>query len=202
MLISYQLDERIRKRVRVSWKDVRLYYERNSDIFNPPPAARFRLIRVPGVNTEAIARVQEALDAGKSFEEVARTADNTHHPENGGLIADTRPFTGDYEHAEFNLARPLEDAAHALKPGGFTRTPTDLSGDKAWLYLDEIIRQARPLSDKDVQLEIANRLSQDARARELQNYIGGLKRRASFSDLESMVRALVEAAAERYWPKE
>jgi hypothetical protein len=201
LLIEYEISEKIRKKVRTGWKDVRLYYERNPELYAPPPTARFRLIRVPGSDAEGIAKVQAALDAGEPFEKVAGQAPNTFHPEEGGMgspLGD-RTFTGEYATAPLNLMPPLEAAAHELTPGKWKRV--DLGRDTAWLYLESITRKSRPLSDRDVQLEIAKKLSTDAESLERQNYIDHLKNRASFSDMDAMVKTLVEAAAERYWPK-
>ena len=139
---------------------------------------------MPGSDTEGIAKVQAALDAGEPFEKVAGQEPNTFHPEDGGMGSPMgdRTFTGDYATATLNLMPPLERAA-------------------AWLYLESISQKSRPLSDRDVQLEIAKTLSTDAESVEKQNYIEHLKKRASFSDMDAMVKTLVEAAAERYWPK-
>jgi hypothetical protein len=200
LLIMYQLDERIRKRVRVSWKDVQLYYERNSDQFNPPPMARFRLIRVPASDAAGLETVQKALDGGEPFAKVAAAAPNTYKVEDGGLLGD-RPFSGDYVTANFGLPATLQDAAHGLKPGEYTKAPVGLGKDKVWVLLESVSQKSRPLSDQDVQLEIARKLTSDAESTERENYVNRLKERASFTDLDAMVNTLVEAAAERYWPK-
>ncbi|MEX2219273.1 MAG: hypothetical protein WD749_11015 [Phycisphaerales bacterium] len=201
ILIQHQLMERVYSRARVSWKDVRLYYERNFELYNPPPAARFRLIRVPASRTEAVAKVREALDAGEPFERVAALPENAHNAATGGLLADLRPFTGEYAQADLRLPQVIQAAAQTLQEKQFTRVPVDHAGDKVWVYLDEIIRRARPLAHRDVQLDIARILISTARNQELRNYINQLKRRASFSDMDVMILTILQAAAERYWPE-
>jgi hypothetical protein len=75
MLIGYQLSEKLRKRIRTSWKDVRLYYERNSKVYNPPPVAKFRLIQVPADQAAEIADVQTRLGRGRALRNGCTTAD-------------------------------------------------------------------------------------------------------------------------------
>jgi len=198
LLIGFQLEERIRKRVRVSWKDVRLWYERNYETFNPPATATFRMIQVPADRTEALARVQAALGAGTPFIEVARSEDNTNARENAGLWG-TRQFTGEYKDATlFN--EPLNTAARSLTPGNWTG-PIDFSGTKAFLYLESIEQTSRPLSDPHVQLAIANFLNNQAFDNERKKYIAKLKERASYSPIEQMAERLTQIAAARYWPR-
>lgn len=200
VLIWYQLEERIRRRVRVSWRDMQRYYERNADVYNPPPVAKFRLIRVPAGNPEAVSAIGAALARGEPFAEVARRAENVYNREGGGQVPD-RPFTGQFAAGEFFAPGPLNDAARTLTPGTFTPEPIDVGSDKAWLYLEAIERRSRPLSDRDVQLEIARRLKESAELAEQRTYLRHLKQRASFTDLEQMVQSLVEIAAARYWPE-
>src|SRR5690606_15074926 len=45
-LISLALFRQINRKVNVSWRDIRQRYERDANVYNPPPTARFRMIRV------------------------------------------------------------------------------------------------------------------------------------------------------------
>jgi hypothetical protein len=200
LLIEFELMERIYKKIRVSWKDVRLYYERHQERFNPPPVARFRLIRVAGTDADGIGKVQAALDGGEPFDAVASRPPNFFHVEEGGLgepLGD-KPLSGEFAATNFGFAPALERAAHELTPGRFVRV--DVGRDAAWLYLESISTKSRALSDRDVQLEILRTMTNELVDAELGNYLQRLKDRASFSDLDMMVEMLVEAAAERYWP--
>lgn len=200
LLIGYQLEEKLRKRVRTSWRDVRLFYERNNALFNPPPVAYFRLIRVPANKPEAIAAIQAALDAGEPFEKVAAMPENDYNAKEGGKAPEQR-FTTEYAKGDF-FVDSLREAARTLTPGQYTHTPVNFRQDKAWLYLEKIVNKGRPLSDTDVQLGIATRLNLAAFDAERKAYIQRLKDRATFTDVEIMAGLLAEAAAERYWPKE
>jgi hypothetical protein len=199
ILIGYQIDERIRKRIRVSWKDVRLFYERNFEAFNPPATATFRMIQVPASDPEALDRVETALRAGAPFEEVARSLDNRHDRENAGFWGALQ-FSGDYAQATlFN--EPLNSAARALTPGAWAG-PLDFAGTKAFLFLEKVDQRSRPLSNPHVQLALANALNQQAFDHERRKYIGRLKDRASYSPIDEMAARLTQIAASRFWPQD
>jgi hypothetical protein len=199
VLINYQISQEIERRVHVSWRDVQLYYERFPAEFHPPPSARFRMIRVPASDTDAVEQVREALaQPGAKFEEVAALPENQWLPDQGGFYAD-KLFTGGYAQGQF-FVEPLNAAARALTPGHWTE-PIDFGRDKAWIYLESVTEIHRPLSDRDVQLDIAQKLTANARQAELRRYMTNLKERASFSDIEQMTAELVRIAADRYWPE-
>jgi hypothetical protein len=196
LLIQYQLEEKIR--VRVSWKDVRLWYERNFEVFNPPATATFRMIQVRADDAEAVARVEAALASGAGFEEVASGGDNFFERDKGGMWGE-KQFTGEYAQAEL-FSEPLNTVARSLEPRKWAG-PVDFGGARTWLYLEGVKQDSQPLSDRDVQLRIANELNRSAFQREQERYIERLKTRASFSDLNEMTRRLTEIAARRYWPE-
>jgi hypothetical protein len=200
MLIEYELSEKLRKRIRTSWKDVRLYYERNRAEFNPPPVAHFRRIDVPANKPDDVAAVQAALDAGTPFATVAQMEQNTYRRSAGGTTPD-QTFTGDYAQASF-FTGPLETAAKSLKPGEFNHAPVDVGTDKTWLFLESIERHNRSLADAETQLLIAGRLNGQAFEAERDNYIKHLKQRATFTDIPTMADELARFAGERYWPQE
>lgn len=204
ILIEYQLQERLRKRIRTTWKDIRQYYERNIDFFNQPPTAHFRLIRVPADNQEAISKIQAALDAGIPFAEVASMPENTYGASEGGRMPPQR-FTGEFAEAEF-FSEQFTPHARALQPGRHTPQPFDVTfGNtpyKAWLFLESIHKPGGSLSDPEIQLRIAEVLDATALNELRRAYIGRLKERATFTDLEVMADRLAEIAADRYWPRE
>jgi hypothetical protein len=202
LLIDYELQERLRRRVRTSWRDVRLYYEKHPEIYNPQPVAQFRMIAVPAERTEAIQKIQAALDSGESFAKAAAMPENAYRPAEGGKFP-PQTFEGEYAEAKFFSDAATNDAAHALKPGGFTKTPFEQGKekDKAWLFLESVERGDRPLSDKDVQLEIAGLLEGRALDEQKRAYLDRLKERASFTDVDSMAAMLAQIAAARYWPE-
>jgi hypothetical protein len=204
ILIQLQIEEKFKNRLKTSWKDVRLYYERNPQIFHPPPKARFRQIVVHEEKGDAVAAIREAFASGKPFAEVAQLPANEYDRAGGGLVAD-REFKGEFAQASLFSAPALNDAAHKLTPGTYTTEPIEVvdgSGKKVfyWLFLESIVDTTRPLSDPEVQLSIAERLDQDAVEAAVNAYIDRLKARASFTDIDAMADVLVEIASERYWP--
>jgi hypothetical protein len=204
ILIELQIEEKFRNRLKTSWKDVRLYYDRNPQIYHPPPKARFRQIIVHEDKTDEVAAIRDALASGKPFAEAAQLPANEYDRAGGGLM-DEREFKGEFSQASLFSVSALNDAAHKLTPGTYTKEPvevTDASNKKilCWLFLESIVDTTRPLSDPDVQLSIAERLDEDAVDAAVEAYISGLKSRASFTDMDTMVEMLVEIASERYWP--
>lgn len=207
LLVDYQLQEKIRRRVRVSWKDVRLYYERNFEVFNPPAEAYLRLIRVPANRADDVARIQAALDAGTPFEQVARLPENTYNAAAGGAQERPITFSGNLSEAKLEVVESMATTIRTLSPGEFNRQPIEFvrgggNVDRMWIYLDSVRQRNRPLSDRDVQREIADLLSKQLTEKEIQLHISRLMERASFTDLETMTRRLVEIAADRYWPQQ
>jgi hypothetical protein len=199
LLIQYQLEEKIRKRVRVSWKDVRLWYERNFERYNPPARAKFRMIQVDAGKADAIARVDAALRAGEPFETVARTADNEHEPEKGGEwgVVEVKGRLGE----EVLFREPLNSAATGLEPGRWAG-PVDMGNTKTWVYLESLEREGRPLSDRDVQLSIAQELNDGGFRAEQERYLRQLRQRADTGEIPAMAQRLTEIAAQRYWPEQ
>jgi hypothetical protein len=212
-LIEFQLQE-VAKRVRVSKRDERLYYDRHYAEYNPPTTATFRIIRVPVSDAAAVERVREGLASGVAFAELAKGKDNTFFPERGGLTREGISFEGELSAAELFRAKdrfgPLNDPARVLTPGQWAG-PIDLpevrdgrgrvreEHEMAWVYLDTLSQVRRPFNDRDVQLEIFDRLTNQQRERDLKAYFARLKKRASFTSLDEMADRIVEIVAERYW---
>lgn len=201
-LIRYQLSKRIYQRISVSKRDITLAYQRNYDVFNPDPYARFRLITVPKTNDAAVKEVVDALEAGEDFISTAARDVNTYDHANAGLR--DVPLKGvatsegaDLSKVEFFPNAILNDAARQLVPGKYVG-PFDWGSDKAWLYLEEIRREVR--SQYDAQLAIENELRNRRSAVQRYRYIQRLKDRAAFTDIEEMTARLVGFAAERCLP--
>jgi hypothetical protein len=159
------------------------------------------MIRVPASDADAVRRVGEALARpGASFAEVASLPENQFLRDQAGLYGD-KEFRDGYAKGRF-FAEPLNAAALSLTPGHWT-DPIDFRGDKTWIYLESITEIHRPLSDRDVQLEIAQKLTASARQAELHRYMQNLKDRSRTgenTELAAMTEELVRIAEARYWP--
>lgn len=197
-LIQYQYERMVRSRVFITMRDLERYYERNFKEFNPDPKARFRVIRVPTSDEEGLRQVREALERGEPFERVASLPVNTSNPQKGGL--DERAFTGEYRDQRFfgSLAE-VNEAVRSLEPGQWTATPVPWGAFTAWIRLESIVRETRPLSDESVQLEILNRLSAREEDARFETYIVRLADRAGLTDMPEIMSRLLWIAERRFW---
>lgn len=195
-LIRLALAQQINRRINVSWRDIRLRYERDQNIYNPPPVASFRLIRTPNDRPEDVARIAERLGAGEPFGEVAQDAANTFERETGGLSQS--PVLGAFEQGEFFPAPALNERARALRPGE-TVGPFELGNNTFWMRLDSVERAS--ISLYDAQLRINQELTLERRRAEQQAYLNRLIERARVSNRDEMLLRLLSIADERYGPR-
>lgn len=197
-LIRHQVRQKINSRVFVTSRDIRQFYEKNDKEYNPDPVARFRLIRIPTTKTGDVQAVQEALDRGEPFEQVASMTANTANPEQGGLQEKT--FTGDLGDASpFGSVKELNEAARALGVGEWTRTPVTYGTWTSWLFLESIEVTRRPLTDEDVQLEIAETLVRRKWDEVFGKYMSRLAEGASLGEVPEIRVRLLRVAVMRYW---
>ncbi len=194
-LISLALFQQINRRINVSWRDIRQRYERDQHVYRPPPTARFRLIRVPTENGEAVARIAERLGA-EPFEEVAADPANTFRPDEGGLHEAT--VEGEFAESQFFGAATLNERARALEPGQVDG-PFELGSNTSWLLLEEVERTS--VSLYEAQLRINQELTLERRRQEQQAYLDRLIERARVHNRDEMFLRLMRIAEERYGPK-
>jgi len=91
---------------------------------------------------------------------------------------------------------PLDEAARELEPGGVSEK-IEVGGQAYWIRLIEIV-QPEGRSLYDAQTEIERRLRDQRMQEEEIRYFSQLFRRGSFTEMEAMMRRLLEFAAERY----
>ena len=202
-LIEHLLDTKISTEVHVTPRDVREYYERHYEEFNPPPVAHFRLIMVRADAQEDVMQIKDKLDAGEPFEKVASLPINRHRPDKGGL-ADDRVIKGEFGKSSFFGPRELNKAAQQLEPGrwaGPIRFGPEGRQSVAWLMLDEI-HQPEQRSLFDVQSAIEQQLIAQFTEDESNRYFRKLLKKGSFTDPMLMGNRLLQVAIERYLPAE
>lgn len=192
-LIQFQLQQRIRKGVNISWRDIEREYERNTELFNPPPTARFRLVQVREGDGEGRSAVEAALASGTPFAEVAALPANRYKRAEGGL--EVRQVEGEFGAGEFFAQADLNRAALGLTPGGVAG-PIAVGQDLFWIHLEAVEEIRRPLYD--MQLGIEDSLKNERTAERFAAYIGRLRERASFTELQSMLERLMTIAEGRY----
>lgn len=183
------------RRVHVSADEVDLEYHRRHKEFNPDPRAIFRRIRVAASDEEAIARIQQRLEAGEAFATVAQDPANRNNPDNGGLVEGIGSFTGDYAEAEFWAAPELNEVARALSVGEWAG-PFEVGSSLNWLQLEKIERKRISLFDARPQIrrELEQRRFKEISDADLQRMFS----RASFTDINVMADQLLAIAESWY----
>jgi hypothetical protein len=197
-LVGYQLQRQIYNRVNISWREILLAYEKEHEKFNPDPAAIFRMIAVSSSKTDTIAKVQETLASGGSFDDLASSDLNEYEPKKGGL----RPkisFKDEYEKFAFFNVAPLNDAAHSLVPGEWAG-PVQVSRTTYWIKLEAVDRFSMDVYHAQLEIERSLKLAHAQEGRE--HYIQRLRAHASFTDVDEMTARLLDIATERYYPVE
>lgn len=206
VLARQQMNETLDRRVRVTWPEIRIAYERDREKFNPPPKAKVRLISVDADDAGAVAEIQRALEAGSSFADVALDERNTSFRAEGGLMQGEQVLDGEtFEDERLNAA------IGKLKEREWTREPVvigfQIEGkprrEAVWIYIEALESKARPLTDPLVQMEITRDLTQRKRLEELDRYILQLRGRAgvqSVRELDAIVDRLVRVVTEEVWP--
>lgn len=191
-IIRAQLNRAIGSRTYVSWREVELAYARDYDLYNPTKVARLRMIQVTGA--ENVQAVTEALEAGESFEDIAKRL-SSFRADEGGLwtieieregYAATRIFAPD----------ELNEVAVTLEVGEISES-FEWSGSTIWLTLEEIVTPPG-LTLYEAQLQIFDRLRSERFVEEQQNYLVRLFGRASVTDVAEMTERLFLIAEERY----
>jgi len=194
-LITFQINEKIRKRVSVSRRDVELEYARYYDTFNPPPKAIFRLVQIPADRAEDIAEFERQLAQGTPFAQIAGQRFNRYKPDTGGQ--EDRVYKGERSAAEFFGNADLNAAARTIGEGQ-TVGPITLGSSLAWLHLEGIESKSIGLYDAQILIENALRTTREREAKD--RYINRLRARASITDTAEMTARLLTIAEARFYP--
>lgn len=195
-LIRLTLFQEINRRINVSWRDIQQRYERDADVYSPPPVASFRVIRVPTDRAEVVEDITRRLGDGEPFSEVAADPRNTFRPEAGGLIE--AAYVKAFEEAEFFGSEELNEQARTLSPGQ-TVGPFALGSSTTWLRLEGIERKT--ISLYEAQLRINQELTLERRRQEQQAYLDKLTERARVTNRQEMMVRLLRIAEDRYGPR-
>ncbi len=192
-LVQNEIRVRVASKINVSWRDVRLEYQRRYDEFNPAPTAVFRLIMVPAGNTTLVDDVSSRLGRGEAFAEVAAVEGNLFNRADGGIAR--RTFKGEMASGEF-FAPELNETARRLEPGS-TAGPIAFGERKAWISLETIERPPGK-SLYQVQQTLFREIRERRMNEEGGRYLERLFTKGSYSNLQSMADRLVMIASDRY----
>lgn len=190
VLIQEQFRREIASRVQVPWRDIRLVYERNEGVFNPPLRAVFRQIRVRTADADAVGRVTGALDEGTPFEEVADLEINERRD------PVERELSGPFEAETFFGLDALNEAARGLVPGAWAG-PIQAGAFTYWVYLKNVRSEATSLYD--AQLIIQKKLYSRRLREEETKYLYKLIRRSGMDDFANVVKRLADVAEVWYY---
>jgi hypothetical protein len=194
-LIRSELQRKVRRGVNVTWRDIKLEYDRTWANWNPDPLAVFRMVQIPNSAAEDLQEFQTRLSAGEPFATLAALPLNRNDSAKGG-VRSVR-FTGPQAEANFFANADLNTAARTLAPGQ-TAGPIALGPISAWLHLDRIEQTSIGLYE--AQRKISDDLFEAQVREEVMRYIGRLRERANMTSVEEMVARLLVVAEERYYP--
>ena len=197
MVIQELIFEPLRRRASVPWRRIEEAYERQFERFNPEASVVFRMIRVSQRRPDSIERIQNALDEGLPFVEVAAMPDNGFVSDEPGRIAFT--MRGTLEEASFFSSEAVNEAVRELAKGEWAG-PIEAQPFIFWIMLEQIDRRSVPLID--AQRELRSQLENTMLLESQEELIERLVRRASFTEMEVMHRRLMEIAIQRYLPPE
>ncbi|TVQ60122.1 MAG: hypothetical protein EA379_08860 [Phycisphaerales bacterium] len=193
-LIRAQVRRALGDRAYVSWREVRLQFERDIDRYTPPGRATLRMIQVRTRDTARMERVRAALAEGAAFADVA-SRDSDFNPTNGGRYEITINAPTFREGVIFS-DEALNAQARALEVGETTE-PFEWNDSTVWLHLESY---DRPPASTLYEEQLA--IFADLRSRRLSEeefrYFTRLFARSSVSDVDDMERRLMVIAEQRY----
>ncbi|MFG0328587.1 MAG: peptidylprolyl isomerase [Phycisphaerales bacterium] len=196
-LVEMELRNKVEQNVVVSWRDIERYYREHSDEFNPPAMIQLRLIVVPMSDESARSAVKRELEEGRLFSEVA-TRHSRFMASDGGLMAPTPLVEG--IDATPLTAWPEVDAAIRDLDEGAVAGPIDAGSNTVWAQIVNL-ESGEGRSLYEVQTEIETRIRDQRILQEQSKYIGELRARGSYDDLDRMALKLLDISIKRWAPE-
>lgn len=195
-LIRTWLRRILQNKVHVPWRDVKLRYERDRDVYNPPSSAKFRMIRLPRSETDEVDVVREAVAAGAEFSELA-SKHSRYNAEEGGQYEAI--VAGDsYQESQLIGLPELNTAAQGLVPGEIAG-PIQVGANVYWVKLESIDRVNESLYSVQVRIQEQLfservRIAEESYFQELLDHSG----LSTSREIDRIETRLFEIAAERY----
>lgn len=170
ILKNQLISRQIRQRVNISPEEVQRYYDAHPEEFSQPAAIKVRhiFIALPASAgpleldraMNKVKQVQERLQAGEDYEDVARDLSEGPEADEGGLIGELR---------KGQMLPQLEEVAFQLKTGEVSEPVRSPAGIHI-LRVDEREEESR-VDVKDVQDQIKERLYAEAIEARFQRWI-------------------------------
>lgn len=181
--------------VQVTWHDIQLAYEQQHDRFNPPPIAKFHLIKVRDGDSESVQLIQDELESGKPFEDVAKLPENAY--QNPELAFRDIEVKGEYAQASLFGIPAVNDAAHGLEVSGWTG-PIVSDDDVFFLKLLEIDDKTVLLYDAQSILE--QEILQNRQTKARLKRIMDLKADLTTENEQGIANDLLRIAEQKFYP--
>lgn len=200
-LISMIIEQEIRPRVIVSWRDVERAYRQNSERFNPPGALHLSTIILnPVTETERIEDVQRRLAAGEPFTDVAASINGRPLGDSYGALSIAPGGLATLENE--NLWGDMVAQLKTMQVGE-VRGPFDMAiatGRRvAWVQVMSLTYPpGKSIYDPEVQTLLWERLRALHFGIEQARYFDELLTDGIYRDVGDMVDRLVRLALERY----
>lgn len=188
LLVQRYLRQKLFPKINVTRKDIERYYNDHFDQFNPPPTRTLRLISVQ--DPSAAGRVNQLLNDGTAFEDVAALAINQYRPDEKGLMS--KQAMGDQVFSQ----PQLNEAMLGLRAS--QHSPPIQIGDKTWWISVDSIEQPHGQPLIAVQLEIEQLLRRQQFQALTQQYRQELFATGSYNPIDSMSDALLMVAMSRF----
>ena len=176
MMRDEVLRSEIFRKIAIEDQELRAYYEDHKDEYKLPSRFRLRELVIPKGGTEAeqaeakarLAAVQEALKAGKPFEDLVKTHS----------AAPSKDTGGDLGWMGRGLLRPsLEEAALKLQAG---QVSAPLESDKDFIFVQMVANEenrAQPF--EEVKPKIQEKLQEPKAQNAIEQYLVGLRTRGN-----------------------
>jgi peptidyl-prolyl cis-trans isomerase C len=177
LAIKTLLDKEVLRKIAVSDKQTRSFYDAHPDLFRQPEQVKAShiLIKVPKNASDAqkaaamakIKALKERIDKGENFASLAMEYSEGPSKTKGG---DLGFFTHD------QMVKPFADAAFALQPGQVSDVVTTRFGYHLIRVTDR--KAAHTMAFNDVKDAISKRLHQQQEGKEISAYLEKLKEHA------------------------
>jgi hypothetical protein len=195
ILAADLMRRRVRPRAIVSWRDIERLYQRNYEVYNPPPMLRVGRIAVPKSDAAKVDQVKAMFAEGKTFQEVAKAVGAP----NDGLWREFKLGPQGIDGVT-DLVEDIKVRIKGLKQGAVDG-PVEQRSQVSWMTLFEST-QAPPRSifDPRLQLQLRRQLEGERFGIEQYHYLDALRTRWIAEDLKQMRERLFNFALDRYWP--
>ncbi len=194
-LVGLTLYQEINRRINVSWRDIKQRYERDIDLFQPPPTVVLRVIRVLEPEGELVDSITARLNSGEAFEDIASSDINTFNKDTHGTIETL--LEKEFGQTPFFAPVPLNEAVWGLSIGEWTG-PVSLGNSNFWIKYAELHQDFTSLYD--AQLQIHREITQERRIAERKKYLMTLIERARVTSRDEILMRLIYIAETQYGP--